>query len=243
MTKRSNGSALKEVFGWLGFKKPWFYLFICCYFIMMLIVLFGNPLLPIPALAYYGWSWHHIPEILASVFSGMWVGSWRFPFRKLNIIPLMLIVVISIEEFIRKFSMISWAVFIIGIIPLFAGYLIVRFGIWINKNTLVTSTANPKADFLSKVSVSIFGFVVSQVLLHTHGWGMLTTYPQICVTKQGCYVLLSLVISSIIFILYWWSSLERRNNWVKNIQGYFFTAGLDCFFAVLPYLSYTDFLI
>lgn len=119
--------SFKEVFGWMGFNTPWVYLCLFCYVIMMLIVTLGNPLLPIPSLAYSGWSWHHIPEIFASLFWGMWVGSWKFPYRKLNFIPFLVIALISIDEFNREFSLISWAVFILGIIPLFIGFLIVYF--------------------------------------------------------------------------------------------------------------------
>ena len=95
--------------------------------------------------------------------------------------------------------------------------------------------------FLSRMSVSIFGFTVSQVLLHTHGWGMLETYPEVVVTNQGLLVLFFLVLSATIFILYWgWSWWqEKRKVWVDQSKiKYLLVGAIDCAIGTLPYVSY-----
>lgn len=53
------------------------YLSVISLAVMMILVMLGNPLLPLPELSKSGWSWHHIPEITTFVFLGMWWSELR----------------------------------------------------------------------------------------------------------------------------------------------------------------------
>jgi hypothetical protein len=95
--------------------------------------------------------------------------------------------------------------------------------------------------FLTRVSVAIFGFVVAQVLLHMNGWGMVKTYPQVIFTEQGIWVAVGLIISSIVYLLYWGCErIQRtREDYVdKSLIRYLAIGFVDCLIATLPYISY-----
>jgi len=55
--------------------NKWLYLSAFCGAVTGIIVLLGNPLLPIYSLAQHGWAWHHIPEVLSFLFFGMGLGA------------------------------------------------------------------------------------------------------------------------------------------------------------------------
>ena len=112
-------------------NKPWLYLFIFCYVTMMIFVQLGNPLLPIPSLAQYGWAFHHIPEILGFFFIGMWFGDFKieplFSSRRFNwfdTVPLLLLTTMSLTKIV-SFPFTSVVIMIVTI-PSFTGYLIKR---------------------------------------------------------------------------------------------------------------------
>lgn len=75
--------------------------------IMFILVIAGNPLIPVQSLADMGIGWHHIPEVLGFFFLGMWLGilptlysekptsealSWRDPVSLLFIVVSVLLV-------------------------------------------------------------------------------------------------------------------------------------------------------
>lgn len=113
-----------------GLSKPWFYLGICSYVIMWLLVWSGNPLLPIQFLENGGWAWHHIPEISTFSFLGMWFGSLGFlpsdKFNYFDAIPLVMLTIISVYE-LASFFIIFWVVLIVVSIPSFCGYFAIRW--------------------------------------------------------------------------------------------------------------------
>jgi len=96
---------------------------------MWLLVWSGNPLLPIQFLAKEGWSWHHVPEILSSVFLGMWVGSFGFlsydGFSIRDALPLLILIMLSTLVPTLYFG-IFWIVLIIVSVPSFLGFLVIR---------------------------------------------------------------------------------------------------------------------
>jgi hypothetical protein len=95
---------------------------------MWLLVWSGNPLLPIQFLATYGWSWHHVPEILSSFFLGMWVGSFRFlscdGFNKRDALPLLILITLS--ALTPTYFWTFWLILVIVTIPSFLGYFAIR---------------------------------------------------------------------------------------------------------------------
>jgi hypothetical protein len=114
----------------LALKSPWLYLCVSLYIGMWALVRIGNPLLPIQVLAKYGLAWHHIPELLAFLFLGMWFGSFGYlssgKFNYFDFIPLMLLIIVSIVELVT-YSIIFWLVLIVVTIPSFVGYFIIRW--------------------------------------------------------------------------------------------------------------------
>jgi len=116
----------------LALKKPWLYLVILCYFFATILVLAGNPILPIQALAAYGWAWHHLPEILSFLFLGMYLGSLGYlsleSYTYHDSFALFLLGVVGlgyaqIISYIRIFPIVLTIVFI----PSFLGYFVIRF--------------------------------------------------------------------------------------------------------------------
>ncbi len=115
----------------LALNKPWFYLCICSYVAMWVLVWMGNPLLPISSLANYGWAWHHIPEILSFLFLGMWLGSLRFlsssSFNRFDLIPLIILIITSVAHPSYLTLSLFWLILIIVTIPSFFGYFGMRW--------------------------------------------------------------------------------------------------------------------
>jgi hypothetical protein len=113
----------------LALKKPWLYLSLTCYGVMWLLVWLGNPLLPIPILANYGWCWHHIPEITSSVFFGIWVGTFGFlsdeAFSIRDGIPLLIIIALTTLAPSRYYE-IFWLILIVVSTPSFMSYVFKR---------------------------------------------------------------------------------------------------------------------
>ncbi len=116
----------------LAFRKPWLYLVASCYILSMILVLAGNPTLPIDALGTHGWSWHHLPEVSSFLFLGMYLGSLGYlsseSFTYHDSFALFLLAVVGlgyaqIISYIRMFPVVLTIVFI----PSFFGYFIIRF--------------------------------------------------------------------------------------------------------------------
>jgi len=95
---------------------------------MLIIVQFGNPLLPFPSLSRWGWAWHHIPEILMFLFFGMWWGEWKtFPTRRLQDVITTLIAATIMFLFSFGVNLLfAFVVGVIAVIPWLVGYLFVR---------------------------------------------------------------------------------------------------------------------
>lgn len=115
----------------LALNKPWLYLVICFYFLALLLVFVGNPLLPIQDLAKLGWAWHHIPEILSFFFLGMYLGSLGYlsleTLTYLDSFTLLLIAIVgiiyaAIISYIIMFPIVLTIVFV----PSFLGYFAIR---------------------------------------------------------------------------------------------------------------------
>jgi hypothetical protein len=115
----------------LALNKPWLYLVAYCYFFTLLFVWIGNPVLPIQAFARYGWAWHHIPEILAFFFLGIYLGSLGYLSSEsltyhdslaLFLIAVVGIVYAEIISYITMFPIVLTIVFI----PSFLGYFVIR---------------------------------------------------------------------------------------------------------------------
>jgi hypothetical protein len=115
----------------LALNKPWLYLVALCYFFTLIFVWIGNPVLPIQALARYGWAWHHIPEISSFLFLGMYLGSLGYlsleSLTYLDSFALFLIAIVGIAyaeiiSYITIFPIVLTIVFI----PSFLGYFAIR---------------------------------------------------------------------------------------------------------------------
>jgi hypothetical protein len=115
----------------LALNQPWLYLVALCYFFTLIFVWIGNPVLPIQALARYGWAWHHIPEILSFLFLGMYLGSLGYlsleSLTYLDSFALFLIAIVGIAyaeiiSYITMFPIVLTIVFI----PSFLGYFAIR---------------------------------------------------------------------------------------------------------------------
>lgn len=125
--------------GFFALDKPWLYLFVLCYIFTMTLVLVGNPLLPHEFLASAGWAWHHIPEIFAFLFFGIYLASLGYlPKEGLNYldsVTLILVTCITLTyaaaiSYNEMFRIVLAIVFI----PSFAGYFLTRsFNIEKNK--------------------------------------------------------------------------------------------------------------
>jgi hypothetical protein len=115
----------------LALNKPWLYLIAYCYFFTLLFVWVGNPVLPIQDFARYGWAWHHIPEMLAFFFLGMYLGSLGYlsseSFTYHDSFALFLITVVGVvySEIISYITMFP-IVLTIVFIPSFLGYFVIR---------------------------------------------------------------------------------------------------------------------
>ena len=136
-------SRTQFMINFMALNKPWLYLMGLSYFLAMIFVWIGNPVLPIQALARYGWAWHHIPEILAFVFLGMYLGSLgHLSLEKisyLDSIAFILIIVTSIVYALSNTVYITafWVVALIVLLPSFFGYLVIRM------HNIRKSKANP----------------------------------------------------------------------------------------------------
>ena len=120
---------LRKILTDLAFNEPWFYLMLLCVVVMMIIVQFGNPLLPFPSLSKYGWAWHHIPEIFMFFFFGIWYGEWKIFHSRRNHDVTTIILVIAIFFAWTLVKGLLIASVLIGIIfapPFFVGYLCAR---------------------------------------------------------------------------------------------------------------------
>lgn len=119
---------ISSVLNYFALNKPWLYLSMFFFALMWIIVLLGNPLLPISLLAKYGWSWHHIPEFFGFFFFGMWFGDIRvfqlISSRKFNWIDIVYLLLLVAMSFMTE-SLI--AVIPIAVIPSFLGYLTKRW--------------------------------------------------------------------------------------------------------------------
>jgi hypothetical protein len=124
-------SRTRFIIAFLVLNKPWLYLIALCCFFSFLFVWVGNPILPIQAFARYGWAWHHIPEILAFFFLGMYLGSLGYLSSEaltyhdslaLFLIAVVGIVYAEIVSYITMFPIVLTIVFI----PSFLGYFTLR---------------------------------------------------------------------------------------------------------------------
>jgi len=119
---------LRKFLAFLAFNKPWPYLSVFCYVAMKIIVLAGNPLLPIPSLAQYGWAWHHIPEIFMFLFFGMWFGDFKILSRKkISWIDSIFLTLLMLMTFAETVSFHLIVVIPIVTLPSFIGYFIKRW--------------------------------------------------------------------------------------------------------------------
>lgn len=109
----------------------WFCLSWFCFIIMIIIVfVFGNPLLPIPSLAQHGWAWHHIPEILGFLFSGIWFGNFKILGQKFGLRDLLLLLfLLTVSTLIPviAYSLMLDVVIKVATLPSIIGYLIKRW--------------------------------------------------------------------------------------------------------------------
>ena len=124
-------SRTRFIIDFLALNKPWLYLVAYCCFFSLLFVWVGNPVLPIQAFARYGWAWHHIPEILAFFFLGVYLGSLGYLSSEtltyhdsltLFLIAVVGIVYAEIVSYITMFPIVLTIVFI----PSFLGYFTLR---------------------------------------------------------------------------------------------------------------------
>jgi hypothetical protein len=124
-------SRTQFVISFLALNKPWLYVVALCSFFTMIFVYVGNPVLPIQALARYGWAWHHIPEIISFLFFGMWLGSLGYlsleSLTYLDSFTLFLLAIVGIAyaeiiSYIEMFPIVLTIVFI----PSFLGYFAMR---------------------------------------------------------------------------------------------------------------------
>ena len=115
----------------LALHKPWLYLVALCYLFTMAFVALGNPALSIQALERHGLTWHHIPEILAFSFLGVWLGSLGYlsseSLTHLDSLALFLTAVVGLAyaeviSYIKMFPVVLTIIFI----PSFSGYFAIR---------------------------------------------------------------------------------------------------------------------
>ncbi len=122
----------KNIIRFFALDKPWPYLVVLSYFLTMVLVWSGNPLLPIEYLATNRWAWHHIPEVFGFLFFGVYLASLGYLHGEsltyldgatlilLTIVTLSYAAVISYNEMFR-------IVLAIVFLPSFSGYFLARF--------------------------------------------------------------------------------------------------------------------
>lgn len=120
-------SRRRWLINFLALDKPWLYLVILCYSLTMVFVVMGNPELPIQLFQEHGVAWHHIPEIFAFFFLGIWLGSLGYLSSESltyhDSMALFLVAVVGLT-YAQVFSYIKMfpVVLIIVFIPSFFGY-------------------------------------------------------------------------------------------------------------------------
>ena len=129
------------MFHFFALDKPWLYLIAVCYLTTMTLVLVGNPLLPLELLANDGWAWHHIPEILAFLFFGIYLANLGYLSREnlnyLDSSTLILVTVVCLAyAAVISYNQMFRIVLTIAFIPSFTGFFLTRFcSIRKNRNT------------------------------------------------------------------------------------------------------------
>lgn len=109
-------------------NKPWLYLSLLCGTAMFIFVFqLGNPLLPIPSLSEDGWAWHHIPEILAIFFFGMWIGDFKLlSIKKIDWKDDIFLLIVTVIFALTNMSSPLMVVLVLYP-PFYIGYLIKRW--------------------------------------------------------------------------------------------------------------------
>ena len=99
-----------------------------CVLTSLIIVLLGNPLLPIPSLAQQGWAWHHIPELLCFFFGGMLLGVVKNSISvKINWRESVYLVILALFSLVAFVVRSPYTVIPIVTVPSFTGYLVKRW--------------------------------------------------------------------------------------------------------------------
>jgi CHASE2 domain-containing sensor protein len=97
----------------------------------MIFVVMGNPELPLKFFEEYGVAWHHIPEIFAFSFLGIWLGSLGYLSRESltyhDSVTLLLVGIVGLgyaqaTSYLKMFPVVLTIVFI----PSFFGYFLMR---------------------------------------------------------------------------------------------------------------------
>lgn len=102
------------------------------FLVMFILVILGNPLLPIPFLAQIGFAYHHIPELIGFFFVGWCLGEVTIALHKLNtnqesryvdLVFLILLLSMSLGSLLDHYAEV---VIPIVAIPSFLGYIVKR---------------------------------------------------------------------------------------------------------------------
>lgn len=122
----------RGIIRFFALDKPWPYLVILCYFLTMILVWFGNPLLPVEYLANNRWAWHHIPEIFGFLFFGVYLASLGYlhgeSLTYLDSATLILLTVVTLSyAAIISYNEMFRIVLAIVFLPSFLGYFMARF--------------------------------------------------------------------------------------------------------------------
>jgi len=103
------------------------------------------------------------------------------------------------------------------------------------------NTNSRRGQFLCRVSLSIFGFLIALIIQNLYGNYYLQLTP-FHVEPFKLLITIGLVfLFSIPFMRYWYSEWvnQRRQRWADSSFGKFLVVGFfDCLFAILPYVGY-----
>ncbi len=130
MTEATSKSQI--VVHFFALNKPWPYLVILCYFLTMVLVWAGNPMLPMELFGSSRWAWHHIPEIFGFLFFGVYLASLGYlSSESLNYLDSATLILLSIVTLsyaaIISYNEMFRIVLAIVFVPSFLGYFITRF--------------------------------------------------------------------------------------------------------------------
>jgi hypothetical protein len=117
-----------QVLSFFALDKPWLYSCLASFLAMWVIVILGNPQLPIPQLAKYGWAWHHVPEFSGFLFLGIWFGDFKIQSgKRIGWADAIYLAILTAMSLIETFSFTLLVVVPVVTVPSLIGYIAKRW--------------------------------------------------------------------------------------------------------------------